>query len=75
VFPTLNQPPPSFLNGQAEIIGLGTATAYQITKAVLKIARVILRTGQRRDFPLGQLGREPLQTRVVKILDRKLFQA
>ena len=30
--------------------------------ADLKIARVIPRAGQRRDFPLGQLGREPLQT-------------
>ena len=28
--------------------------------------RVIPRPGQRRDFPLGQLGREPLQTDVGK---------
>jgi len=34
--------------------------------ADLKIARVIPRTGQRRDFPLGQLGREPLQPDVGK---------
>jgi len=31
-------------------------------KSNLKIPRVIPRAGQRRDFPLGQLGREPLQT-------------
>ena len=30
--------------------------------ADLKIARVIRRAGQRRDFPIGQLGRELLQT-------------
>ena len=30
-------------------------------RADLKIPRVIPRAGQRRDFPLGQLGREPLQ--------------
>ena len=34
--------------------------------ADLKIPRVIPRAGQRRDFPLGQLGREPLQTDVGK---------
>jgi hypothetical protein len=34
--------------------------------ADLKIARVIPRAGQRRDFPLGQLGRKPLQRRVGK---------
>jgi hypothetical protein len=32
----------------------------------LEIARVILRTGQRRDFPLGQLGRKALQPDVGK---------
>jgi hypothetical protein len=32
----------------------------------LKIARVIRRAGQRRDFPLGQLGREPLHTNIRK---------
>ena len=32
----------------------------------LKIPRVIPRAGQRRDFPLGQLGREPLQSDVGK---------
>jgi hypothetical protein len=34
--------------------------------ADLKIARVIPRAGQRRDFPLGQLGRKSLQRRVGK---------
>jgi len=30
------------------------------------LARVIRRAGERRDFPFGQLGREPLQTDVRK---------
>jgi hypothetical protein len=34
VVPTLNRLPPSFLNGHAEIIGLGTAMAWQNTMAV-----------------------------------------
>ena len=34
--------------------------------ADLKIPRVIPRAGQRRDFPLGQFRREPLQTNVGK---------
>jgi hypothetical protein len=34
--------------------------------ADLKIARVIRRAGQRRDFVFSQLGREPLQTDVGK---------
>ena len=34
--------------------------------ADLKIARVIPRAGQRRDFPLGQLGRKSLHTDVGK---------
>ena len=32
----------------------------------LEIPRVIPRAGQRRDLPLGQLGREPLQPDVRK---------
>ena len=34
--------------------------------ADLKVARLIRRAGQRGDFPLGQLGREPLETDVGK---------